>query len=76
MDLTRGNASKFLDLVSEFPLLPIEDDDSYRTAIAILDRLFALDNRRTPAEMNYFRALARIAHEYEMQHEFTDFCIA
>jgi antitoxin component HigA of HigAB toxin-antitoxin module len=74
MNIDRLKASKSRDLVEEFPLLPLEDDDSYRIAIAILDRLFALDNQRTPAEMNYFRALARIAHEYEMQHEFTDFC--
>ncbi len=74
MHSDRVNVLEFRELVAEFPLLPIDDDDSYRVAIAILDRLFALDNRRTAAEMNYFRALARIAHDYEMEHEFTDFC--
>ena len=56
----------FRGLIAELPPEPIKDDRSYRDAIAILDRLFALDNRRTPAEMNYFRALARIARDYEI----------
>ena len=42
----------------EFPLKPIEDDGSYRAAVEILDRLFARDDPRTPAELEYFRALA------------------
>ncbi len=69
------DALKFEDLVSEFPLLPIEDDDSYRTAISILDRLFLRDDRRTPAEIRYFRALAQIAFEYELEHEFSRFSV-
>jgi antitoxin component HigA of HigAB toxin-antitoxin module len=76
MFIDRVNASKYCDLILEFPLEPIVDDESYRAAIAILDRLFALDHRRTTAEMHYFRALARFAHEYEMEHEFIDFCAA
>jgi hypothetical protein len=53
-------------LCSEHPLTPIEDADAYRAAIEILDRLFALDDRRTPAELQYFQRLARLASEYEM----------
>ena len=57
----------FLELCSKFPLIPIEDDGWYQAALEILDRLFALDDRRTPAELEYFRALAQMAYEYEMR---------
>ena len=57
---------EFAELVARFPLGPIADDATYRSAIAILDRLFALDKRRTPAELAYFRALARLARDYEV----------
>ncbi len=53
------------ELVEGFPIGPIEDDQSYRAALAILDRLFRLDDHRTPAQRTYFRDLARHAHEYE-----------
>ena len=53
------------ELVAEYPLAPINDDHAYRRAIAILDRLFDLGDRRTLAEMEYFHALAILACEYE-----------
>ncbi len=56
-----------MELCSQFPLKPIEDDGSYRAAIEILDRLFVLDDLRTPAELEYFRTLAEFAAEYEMK---------
>ena len=55
----------FRALVEAFSLAPLADDSSYRAAIAILDRLFALEGSRTPAERRYFRALARNAYQYE-----------
>ena len=58
--------STFSDICSSFPLKPIEDDCSYRAAIEILGRLFALDGARTPAELEYFQILANLAYEYEM----------
>ncbi len=54
------------NICSKFPLNPIEDDGSYRAAVEILDRLFARDDPRSPAELEYFRALAQTASEYEM----------
>jgi antitoxin component HigA of HigAB toxin-antitoxin module len=57
--------STFSDICSNFPLKPIEDDGSYRAAIEILGRLFALDGARTPAELEYFQILANFAYEYE-----------
>ena len=57
--------STFSDICSSFPLKPIEDDCSYRAAIEILGRLFALDGPRTPAELEYFQMLADFAYEYE-----------
>jgi antitoxin component HigA of HigAB toxin-antitoxin module len=55
-------------LCLKFPLTSIEDDGSYRAALEILDCLFALDDLRTAAELEYFRTLARLASEYEMKH--------
>lgn len=57
------------EICSKLPLAPIEDDDSYRAAIEILDRLFERDDPRTPAELEYFRTLARMASEYEIEHD-------
>jgi antitoxin component HigA of HigAB toxin-antitoxin module len=63
-----AQAPEFLKLVSKFPLEPIKEDHGYQAAIEILDRLFALDDRRSPAEMKYFRALAQIAYRYESKY--------
>ena len=54
MGLDNLQDAKFSDICSRFPLKPIEDDGSYRAAIEILDRLFALDDPRTPAETGIF----------------------
>jgi antitoxin component HigA of HigAB toxin-antitoxin module len=59
---------RFPEFVTEFPLKPIADDRSYRSAIKILDRLFARDDHKTPSELEYFRALAELASEYECEH--------
>ena len=69
MGVDDPHGREFRELTSRFPLRPLEDDDSYRAAIEILDRLFALDDLRTRAQREYFRALARIAHEYEVKRE-------
>jgi hypothetical protein len=53
------------ELIAEYPLAPISDDRAYSRAIAILDRLFDLGDRRTPAEMEFFHKLAILACEYE-----------
>ena len=67
MRLDNLQDAKFSDICAKFPLKPIEDDGSYRAAIEILDRLFALDEPRTPAELEYFQMLATCAYEYEMK---------
>jgi antitoxin component HigA of HigAB toxin-antitoxin module len=67
MRLDNLQDAKFSDICATFPLKPIEDDGSYRAAIEILDRLFALDEPRTPAELEYFQMLAKFAYEYEMK---------
>jgi antitoxin component HigA of HigAB toxin-antitoxin module len=58
-------ASELRELCSRFPLTPIEDDDSYRAALEILDRLFDRDDRQSRAESLYFSILAEIVFEYE-----------
>lgn len=65
MATDRSDDPDLRELVEGFPIGPIEDDQSYRAALAILDRLFRLDDHRTPAQRTYFRDLARHAHEYE-----------
>ena len=72
MSLDNLQGAKFSDICSRFPLKPIEDDGSYRAAIEILDRLFAFDEPRTPAELEYFQMLADFAYEYEMRSEILD----
>jgi hypothetical protein len=67
MGLDNLQDAKFSDICAKFPLKRIEDDGSYRAAIEILDRLFALDDRKTPAEFQYFHALAQLAYDYEMK---------
>ncbi|HEX3446959.1 MAG TPA: hypothetical protein VHS97_01830 [Isosphaeraceae bacterium] len=58
---------EFSEMCLKLPRTPIEDDISYRAALEILDRLFARDDLRTPAELEYFRTLAQMASEYEMK---------
>jgi hypothetical protein len=65
MAIERARDRRFLELLSEFPLMPITDDHSYRSAIRILDHFFARDDHRTPSEAEYFQALVELACHYE-----------
>jgi hypothetical protein len=69
MSLDNLQDASFSDLCSTFPLKPIEDDGSYQTAIEILDRLFALEQQRTPSQSEYFQMLADLAYQYEIQSQ-------
>ncbi len=69
MSLDNLQDAKFSDICSRFPLKPIEDDGSYQAAIEILDRLFALDVPRTPAESDYFQTLANFTSQYEFKRQ-------
>lgn len=69
MGLDNMQDTEFRETCSKYPLRPIEDDGSYRAALKILDRLFELDEVRTPAELEYFRTLAQMASEYEMKRD-------
>ena len=51
--------------VADFPLEPIEDENSYQRAIEILDRLFHLRREKDREEIEYFKAIAQMAYEYE-----------
>jgi hypothetical protein len=66
MSLDHMKNAAFSEICSKHPLTSIEDAGVYREALEILDRLFALDDQRTPAELEYFRRLAQLASEYEM----------
>jgi antitoxin component HigA of HigAB toxin-antitoxin module len=69
MDLDDLHDTEFSEICSKLSLAPIEDESSYRAAVEILDRLFLLDDRRSPVESKYFRILAEMACEYEMRNE-------
>jgi antitoxin component HigA of HigAB toxin-antitoxin module len=66
MGRNRFKSAELSEICPKFSVAPIEDDDSYRAAIEILDRLFEGDDPRTPDEVEFFRWLARMASEYEM----------
>ncbi|WP_165073847.1 hypothetical protein [Paludisphaera rhizosphaerae] len=55
----------FLEITCGLRLRPIEDDSSYRDAVAVLDRLFNLDRLQTSAERRYFQNLAEKVYQYE-----------
>ena len=52
-------------LEARLPLEPIQDDDAYARAIAVLDRMFHLNREKNREESEYFRMLAQFAYEYE-----------
>jgi len=58
-------SSDFLAITRGFEPRPIENDSTYRDAVAILDRLFNLDRRQTPSERRYFQDLAERVYQYE-----------
>ena len=66
MDIDELQDAELLEICSTFPSAPIEDDDSYRAAIEILDRLFKRGDLHSPVELEYFRTLAQMASDYEM----------
>lgn len=55
---------RYMDLVREFPLRPIQNDDQHVRAIAILDQLSDL-GERTPDEHDYFIVLCLIVEDHE-----------
>jgi hypothetical protein len=54
--------------LAHVPLEPIIDEQSYSRAIEILDRLFLLRREKNRQEVEYFRALAQFAYEYECRY--------
>ncbi len=60
---------RFLDLVREFPLRPLENEDDLDRAIAMMDRLLDLgESRRSRDEYDYLNTLGLIIMEYEDIH--------
>lgn len=55
----------FLEITCGLRPRSVEDDSSYRDAVAVLDRLFNLDRIQTLAERRYFQDLAEKVYEYE-----------
>ena len=56
---------RYLELVRDFPLRPLRDDEQYQRALAVLDRLFERAPLASSDERDYFRVLALLAWDYE-----------
>ncbi len=57
-----------LELVREFPLVPIVDDSGLDLAISALNRVLDVDRDRTPDEEAYILVLGDIIEAYETEH--------
>ena len=68
----RASRGLTLGLPLNHPVASIEDVESYEAIIEVLDYLFELGDRRTAGEMAWYRALARLAYHYELDHAVDD----
>jgi len=55
---------RYLELVREFPLRPLRDDDDLDAAVRVLDALLDL-TRLTAPERDYLDVLSDLVHAYE-----------
>jgi len=61
--------SVYLDLIHEFPLRPLRDDNDLDRAISVIDSL--LDRRELSAgDDDYIAILERLVEDYETEHVF------
>jgi HTH-type transcriptional regulator / antitoxin HigA len=58
-------SQEYLDLVQEFPLMPIKNRSEYNAAMQMLSKLGIKDFHMTPIERNYFDVLDMLIHDYE-----------
>ncbi len=58
-------SKEYIDLVQEFPLVPIRNKAGYKAAMDMLTKLGLKDYDMTVAERDYFRILDMIIRDYE-----------
>ncbi len=56
---------EYIDLVQEFPLMPIKSRGEYDAAMRMLTKLGIKDYDMTAVERDYFRILDMIIRDYE-----------
>lgn len=57
--------AKYLDLVEQFPLSPITNEDEHKTAKDMILSLTARDGELSAAEVGYGKALIQLIKSYE-----------
>jgi HTH-type transcriptional regulator/antitoxin HigA len=63
----RRVSARYLALVQQFPLRPIQSDDDLTEASAVIDSL--LDQKKlTAGEQDYLHVLSNLVEEYEDEH--------
>lgn len=60
----KSSADRYINLVREFPLRPIRDEDEHAQSIAVLDRISDRDEL-TPEEHDYVTVLGLLVEAYE-----------
>jgi len=58
---------RYLELIQEFPLRRIQNDDELADAIHVIDSLIDLD-KLTKAEDDYLDILSNLVYEFEKEH--------
>jgi HTH-type transcriptional regulator/antitoxin HigA len=58
-------SKEYLNLVQEFPLMPIKNRAEYNAAMKMSFKLGIKDYDMTPVERDYFHILDMIIHDYE-----------
>jgi antitoxin component HigA of HigAB toxin-antitoxin module len=64
MKMTKAPDDKYLRLIKRVPLLPIESQEDYTTARALLLELMEKDNSLQKSEIGYAKILASLIQQY------------
>ncbi len=63
----------YLDLVREFPLIPIRNDRHLQEAFNFIDRLSVIDEEKlTPGQADFLLVLSDLVEKYEAEHHAID----
>ncbi|MEM7758339.1 MAG: transcriptional regulator [Cyanobacteria bacterium P01_A01_bin.40] len=71
------NQSNYLKLLDEMQLIPkvIETEVEYEQNLAVVEKLIAKKNQRTPEETTLFRLLVKLIEDYEQEsYQIKDWC--
>jgi HTH-type transcriptional regulator / antitoxin HigA len=77
MITTKGRAARttddYLELVRQFPLIPIRNDRHLQEAFRMIDRLSIIDeDKLTPGQADYLLVLSELVAKYENEHHAID----